>query len=184
MGTGVPDFTIFDKYELLAGFKFNDGFYRFNKPITTLNEITVSIGNPDTLVVLPKYEFLDAKVINANAGIIDIDLGENHYYISPNSFYFPYAGGTWYSVFVDGFTGGTTNYNNAVNSFEFTIVSILSPTTIRLSFSQAPAGFWNPFPPTVSVVPGAPAPADYPRVRVRFNSYRVIMNFEMEYISP
>ncbi len=179
VGQGVPDFTIFDKYELLAGFKFNDGYFRFNKPITTLNEITVSIGNPDTLVVLPKYEFKEITVIDVQAGFIDLELNEPHYYISPNSFYI-YAPGTWYSVFVDGFNSASTTVNDYINSKEFTIVSILSSTRIRLSFNDAPVGFHNPFPPVVNVI--VPPAAPWTAQRVRFNSYRIIMNFEMEYL--
>jgi hypothetical protein len=178
-GQGVPDFTIFDKYELLAGYKFNDGYYRFNKPITTLNEITVSIGNPDTLVVLPKYEFLKVTVLDVTADYIDLDLNEPHYYVSPNSDYV-FTVGTWYSVFVDGFTSSDPTVDAYINAKEFTIVSILSDTSIRLNFSDAPAGWHNPFPPTVNVI--APMPGPWTASAVRFNSYRVIMNFELEYI--
>ena len=180
VGQGVPDFTIFDKYELLAGYKFNDGYYRFNKPITTLNEITVSIGNPDTLVVLPKYEFTNVTVIDVQPGFLDLELNEPHYYISPNSAY-TFAIGTWYSVFVDGFNSSDSSVNDLINSREFTIVDILSPTSIRLSFDDAPAGFHNPFPPVVNAI--APPIAPWTAKAVRFNSYRVIMNFELEYIS-
>lgn len=180
MGQGVPDFTIFDKYELIAGYKFNEGYYRFNKPITTLNEITVSIGNPDTLVVLPKYEFTNVTVIDVQPGFIDIELNEPHYYISPNSNY-QFAIGTWYSVFVDGFDSVDPNINDLINSREFTLITILTPTRIRLSFNDAPAGWHNPFPPVVSFI--FPPAAPWTARAVRFNSYRVIMNFELEYIS-
>ncbi len=182
---GVPDFTIFDKYELLAGYKFNEGYYRFNKPITTLNEITVSVGNPDTLVVLPKYEFKEVTVIDAQGMFLDLELNEPHHYISPNSSY-SFASGTWYSVFVDGFSSSNPFYDDVMNTTEFTVVQILSPTRIRLLFQNAPAGFHGPFPP--SIFPQFPPPITIPPIpnlarTVRFNSYRIIMNFELEYIS-
>ena len=181
IGTGVPDFTIFDKYELLAGFKFNEGYYRFNKPITTLNEITISIGNPDTLVVLPKYEFKSVTVAAATPADIDFEFNEPHYYISPNSAY-PFAAGTWYSIFVDGFDSPNTVLNDYLNNKEHTLISILSPTSIRITFADAPAGFHNPFPPGGFIV--LPPPFAPATVRaIRFNSYRIIMNFELEYIS-
>lgn len=180
VGQGVPDFTIFDKYELIAGYKFNEGYYRFNKPITTLNEITISIGDPDTLVVLPKYEFTNVTVIDVQPGFIDIELNEPHYYISPNSNY-SFASGTWYSVFVDGFNSIDPNINDLINSREFTLITILTPTRIRLSFDDAPAGWHNPFPPVTNLI--FPPAAPWTARAVRFNSYRIIMNFELEYIS-
>jgi hypothetical protein len=176
-GYAVPDFTIFDKYELIAGYKFNEGYYRFNKPITTLNEITISIGNPDTLVVLPKYEFTNVTITDI-FWYIDIELNENHYYISPNSSY-SFATGTWYSVFVDGFNSSNKTFNNFVNANEFTTVSILSPTKIRLNYTLNPAG-WNVNPPFYNYFP---PPQPWTARAVRFNSYRIIMNFELEYIS-
>jgi hypothetical protein len=177
-GYAVPDFTIFDKYELIAGYKFNEGYYRFNKPITTLNEITISIGNPDTLVVLPKYEFTNVTIIDVQLTYIDIELNENHYYISPNSSY-SFAHGTWYSVFVDGFNSSSNSLNTFVNTIEFTTVSILSPTQIRLSYTANPAGFH--LPPLINTY--FPPPPPWTARAIRFNSYRIIMNFELEYIS-
>lgn len=180
VSTAVPDFTLFDKYELLAGYKFNDGYYRFNKPITTLNEITISVGDPDTLVVLPKYEFTNVTIIDVQPGFIDIDLNEPHYYISPNNTYV-FALNTCYSVFVDGFDSVDTSVNDLINSKEFTMVSILTPTQIRLSFDDAPAGWHFPFPPVINVI--VPPAVPWTARAIRFNSYRIIMNFELEYIS-
>ena len=179
-GVGVPDFTIFDKYELIAGYKFNEGYYRFNKPITTLNEITISIGNPDTLVILPKYEFLNVTITDIQVNFLDIELNEPHYYISPNSSY-SFASGTWYSVFVDEFNSSDQTVNSYINSNEFTIIVILSPTKIRLIFNEAPAGFHDPFPPVLNSI--TPPPPLWSAKSVRFNSYRIIMNFELEYMS-
>ncbi len=177
-GTIVPDFTIFDKYELLSGYKFNDGYYRFNKPITTLDTITVSIGNPDTLVVLPKYEFKNITVLDVQPDHIDLELNEPHYYISPNSTY-AYASGTWYSVFIDGFSSGTASDVAYINSKEFTVIEILSASQIRVTTGNAPAGI--NFLILYDTLTAGPAP--WTCERVRFNSYRVIMNFELEYIS-
>lgn len=178
-GESVPDFTIFDKYELLAGYKFNEGYYRFNKPITTLNEITVSIGNPDTLVVLPKYEFHNVTILAFNFNFIDIDLNENHNYVNHLATLPPYA---WYSIFVDGFSSGDATFDTYMNTREHTAIEILTPTSLRITFRPIPAGYQNPFPPgPLSAFIGIPGP--FSATTLRFNSYRVIMNFEMEYIS-
>ena len=177
-GTIVPDFTIFDKYELLAGYKFNEGYYRFNKPITTLDTITVSIGNPDTLVVLPKYEFKNITVLDVQLDYIDLELNEPHYYTSPN-FGTGMGAGTWYSVFIDGFSSGTASDVAYFNSREFTVIEILSTTQIRVTTGEAPAGINAVIP--YAILTAGPAP--WTCAAVRFNSYRVIMNFELEYIS-
>lgn len=179
-GQPVPDFTIFDKYELLSGYKFNEGYYRFNKPITTLDNITVSIGNPDTLVVLPKYEFKNITVLDVQTDHIDLELNEPHYYISPNCFY-AYAEGTWYSVFVDGFNSTNDADDAFINGTEFTLIEILGPTKIRVIFHEAMAGAYFPFPYTMRYITASAAP--WSCLGIRFNSYRVIMNFELEYIS-
>jgi len=175
----IPDFTFFDKYELLAGYKFNEGYYRFNIPITTLDNITISIGNPDTLVVLPKYEFTNVTILDLQSDHIDLELNEPHYYISPNCFYTG-ANGTWYSVFIDGAVTAESAVNDYLNSKEFTDIDILSTTQIRITFNNLPARY-IPNPIVTDIIPAVAAP--WTCKAVRFNSYRVIMNFELEYIS-
>ncbi len=178
-GFSVPDFTINNKYELLAGYKFNEGYYRFNKPITTLNEITVSIGNPDTLVVLPKYEFTNVTVVDIQSGWIDLEFNEPHYYANAYDIS-TVTPGNWYSVFVDGLTTGDSNLDDLFNNKEHTVIKMLSPTSIRVLNADYAAGFHPILPP----VTGFPFPLGPWSVKgVRFNSYRIIMNFEMEYIS-
>ena len=184
-----PDPQIWEKYELLAGYKFNDGYYRFNKPITTLNDITISIGNPDTLVVIPKYEFKNVLVTNATDSLIDLDFEEPHNYIanSPYPDQWTYLNG-YYSVFIDEFlTGDPTyvDYENYINSHEFTSITITGANTIQIRFYDIPYGI-NDFyttPPVLNVQPGPIPPGPWPRVRVRWNTFRTIMNFELEYIS-
>jgi len=179
VGEAIADFTVFDKYELLAGYRFNEGYYRFNKPVTLLDTVTVSIGNPDQLVVLPKYEFLDVPVINLTNNSLTLEFPEPHGYIT-NINNLAYNNYNAYSIFIDGFVSNEVNYNNFVNSYEFTGVTIVSPTVITLSFNDYPAGRHNLYPTANNIFPIVPAlPIS---VRVRFNSYRILMNFELEYL--
>jgi hypothetical protein len=177
----VPEFSVVDKFELLAGYKFNEGYYRFNIPITTLNDITISIGNPDTLVVIPKYEFKKVTVLDLQTDHVDLELNEPHHYLSPNNFA-AITYGTWYSVFIDGFDSVTKSDNEFLNCHEFTLVEILSETQIRIIFHEAVSGgAASTFAYNNRYITAGPAP--WTCGAVRFNSYRVIMNFELEYIS-
>lgn len=178
--TAVPDITIYDKYELLAGYKFNDGYYRFNDPITTLNEITVSIGNPDTLVVIPKYEFTNVSVADVQNNYIDFEFNEPHNYVNHLTDVFLNEYGV-YSVFIDGFSSSDANFNDYLNNKEHTYMTITSPTQLRIFYADMPAGSYNPFPPPLGLLVAPPAP--WTVQRIRFNSHRIIMNFELEYIS-
>ncbi len=183
--TAVPDPTIYDKYELLAGFKFNEGYYRFNKPITTLNEITVSIGNPDTLVVLPKYEFTNVTIADIQATYIDLEFNENHNYTNHFTDFVFLNNYAWYSIFLDGFSSSNVALNDYLNQREHTHIEVLTPTIIRIYFRDLPAGsYWMfTFPAAIPLTPFIPPPLPWSISTVRFNSYRIIMNFELEYIS-
>jgi hypothetical protein len=169
----IPEFTTHDKYEIVADHRFNDGKYRFALPIRVLNNITISIGNPDQLVVIPKYEFTNVDVVDVTSLWIDLELNENHYYTQQ-----------WYSVFIDGFLSVSDTFDAWVNNREFTDVLITGPTTIRLYYNDVPAGYHAT---DISHTGTFAFRGDFPifdswELRaVRFNSYRVIFNLELEY---
>ena len=178
----TPDITMFDTYELLSGYKFNEGFYRFNQPISMLNNITVSVGNPDSLVVIPKYEYVNGTVVSMYSDSITIELGEAHNLITQNGT--GYVLGTWYSVFVDGLnTNEATNriYENYVNRREHTCITLPTATRITITFRDYPAGYYGVLP-SIHYQPLNDVPlSQVSTVRVRINCYRVIINLEMEY---
>ena len=184
-GMIVPDFTIFNKYELNLTHKFNDGYYRFNIPITMLNNITISIGSPETLVVIPKYEYKNVPVIAMTTNSITLDIGEVHNFQSHNPMD-AYAVVFWYSIFIDGLNTdelANANYENYVNTHEHTASSFPSPSQVTVYFIDFPAGYYSMSPPpsfntqSLTTVPLSQVST----VRVRFNSYRVIINMELEY---
>lgn len=169
------DFASFRKYELLSGYKFNDGIYKFNKPVTLLDKITISIGNPDELVIIPRYEFKNIIVSNVTTTYIEITCESEHFY---ENYYVPYAN---YSVFLDGFSSSDTMFDTTINEYEFTKVQTVSPIVVRLYYTQYIAGvLFDPTttPDTTMIAPAGPWTA----TGMRFNSYRVIMNFELEYL--
>lgn len=196
----VPDFTTYDKYELIAGYRFNDGIYRFNKPITDLNTFTISIGDPFNLVTVPKYEFYDVAAVylpftdvSKYFASIRLTFPEPHFHIGSNYFDTDLVIGDipniLMSVFID--DASSTDPANAtlindINTTEFTMAVIIDPYTIDVRFTDGNlfrAGLHDvsglPLIRTIDPVP----PIDIGKVRVRINSYRVIMNFELDYIA-
>ncbi len=177
-----PDVMIFDKYELLLGYKFNEGYYRFNTPINMLNDITISIGNPDTLVVIPKYEYFNCDVAALTNSSITLELNEPHNLTSLNGFN---NIGTWYSIFVDELNTNEANnisYDLYVNTHEHTDITLPTTTQIHIDFKDLAAGdgVWSLAPTNTQTYTSVPI-SQISKVRVRVNSYRVIINMELEY---
>lgn len=169
------EFASYMKYELLSGYKFNDGIYKFNKPVTLLDKITISIGNPDELVIIPRYEFKNITVSNVTITYIDITCESEHFYQNYNNIDLD-----GYSVFLDGFSSSDSTFDNVINSYDFTKIEIISPTIVRLYYTQYIAGVQVNYsdPALTFFVPAGPWTA----TGMRFNSYRVIMNFELEFL--
>lgn len=59
----VPDFPC-DKYELLSGYRFNEGAYRFTHPINRIDTLTISIGDPLTPISIPRYRYTNVTVVS------------------------------------------------------------------------------------------------------------------------
>lgn len=174
----IPDVSIYRKYELLAGYKFNEGFYHFNKPITSINTLTVSISDPFSLVTIPKYEFMNVQVANVTATTVDLIFDGPHYYNDSDIF----------SMFIDEFTT-TDPVSDAVlinwlNTQEHLLANVIDANTLQVDYHAAnKAGqvatpiFAKVMP--VMVIPPIGSPST---CRVRINSQRVIMNFEFHYM--
>lgn len=189
IGTQVPDVQIWNKYELLAGYRFNEGYYRFNKPITSLDTCTISIADPFNVVVIPKYEFFNVAIsfetYSSGPSVgkvrwIYLDFPEPHNYdITPfNVLFNPY------SIFIDDFTTDQpvldADLITNINALEWTYTLADTSTRITIDIRKLTAGFKQTalFPTVVVDMPvGAPS-----TVRVRMLTFRVIMNFELEYI--
>ena len=177
-----PDVVIFDKYELLSGYKFNEGYYRFNTPISMLNNITVSISNVEQLIVIPKYEYIKCNIVALTTESITIELNEPHNLTASNG---TFSSGTFYSVFVDGLNTGNINnasYESYVNTHEHTSITIQTTSQLLITFSDIAAGntgYWM-LPVNTQSYSTVPL-SQISTVRVRINSYRVIINMEMEY---
>lgn len=172
-GFFVPEFATFDKYELSNGPQMNDGYFRFNSPIKYLDKITIAIGSPE-IIIIPKYEFKNITIIDVTNNYIDVELGELHYY----SYYNPEVG---YSVFLDGFKSSDASFNAIINAYDFTKVDPgFNSSRIRLYYDPLVVGFKStPYAPTLI----APPPGPWTATSLRINSSRLILNFEIEYIS-
>lgn len=188
-GNSVPDFTIYDKYEVLLGYKMNEGWFYFNQPITRLDSITVSLADPFTKFSPPKYEIknVSVQVLGGFAFKLRLIFDEPHtqealplmYQVNP---------APQYSIFIDNFT--TDNPADAeiiafINSYEFNYAEIIDAYTIDVIINQfLQVGYANPVlalfgvPPSFSPfgIVGSPG-----RCSVRFNSYRVFMTLEVKY---
>lgn len=172
------DINLMSKYELLSGYKFNDGWFHFKDRITKLDQITVSIGDPFTLVPLQRYEFLACEIISFTDHNMQIDLGALQV-LEDESFGIIYNA---QSVHVSGLVSpgpAFDNYVNMVNNTTFNLVSLSGGGHIlTITYGIANPGdlvglllnILDPFPPL---------PVN--KVNVIFDTYRILMNFEIEY---
>jgi len=186
----TPDVTTYDKYELLSGFRFNEGMYYFNQPITTFNSLTLSFGNPFDLINIRKHVIQRCKFesINYNSlatwpdddyfGNFDVDLQQEHFYT-----------GEIYSIKISGFTTSDpitdALFIEYVNNMEFTYTKVLDSTRMRIYPRRVrPPGT---HPVTVEYIgfglPNAPTgnPSEF---TMTFTGFRIITNIEFLYIDP
>ena len=197
-----PDFTIYDKYEILPGYRFNEGIYRFNQPITTLNTITVSIADPFDLLTFRQYEYKDV-VLTTEGDISGFpDAGSISIYYLPSEyikyiyldFPEPHGYSAIYSLFIDDLVSDSAFDNGAnlngddvvsyINTYEFTTIIVVSTTRIRITPSYNNLAGYHLGMTTGAFISHRLVPlGNLSTVRVRFNSYRVIMNFELDYLS-
>jgi hypothetical protein len=174
----TPDVNIYRKYELLAGYKFNEGFYHFNKPITKIDTLTISISDPFELITIPKYEFFNVQLTNVTTTTFDLIFTEPHYYDNYDIF----------SLFIDDFTTSDTvtdsNFITWVNQQEHLLALYVDPYTLRVNYTTAKSAGVPYTSHVQKILPPMTIPpvGTLSKCRVRINSQRVIMNFEFHYL--
>jgi hypothetical protein len=185
-----PDITFTDKVEILSGFRFNEGIYHFNQPITTFDSLTLSFGDPYDLIPIQKHIInrcsFDSMLYTSLAtlpdkdhfGNFDIDTHENHYFT-----------GELYSIKISEFTTSdpVTDdlYIRYVNSMEFSSATVIDDTHIRIYPREVRQR--GPGPLTLEYnAPSIPAtPTGIPsQFTMTFDSYRIITNIKFTYIDP
>jgi hypothetical protein len=190
----ILDFTITNKYELLSGYKFNEGYYRFNKPIVSIDTVTVSIADPFDPVILPRYQYMNIPLIFYSENNIILTFPE---YVQlpgalikkPGQLVKPWIT----SLFISNFTTDQPLVDEAIISYinknEFVYIEPPangSEKTISLNINTyATIGCTNPITGGIEykIFSIPPPPVGNPSlVTVQFNSNRIIMNFEIEYM--
>jgi hypothetical protein len=185
LATGwAPDATIYDKYELLSGFRFNEGVYKFAKPITTFDSITLSVGDPFDKIAFRKHNINNCELSSMNYtavapfGSMVIDCKEDHYIT---------IGDQIYTLKISGFTTDQPIVDailiEYVNTMEFTTGTATTAQIITMIPQQVrpPGGspitvqFSNLAFPNTFV--GNPS-----QFTITFDGYRIITNIEFTYI--
>jgi hypothetical protein len=179
----VPDVTTYDKYELLSGFRLNEGIYKFATPITTFDSITLSVGDPFDKITFRKHTINNCELSSMNYtaapfGSMVIDCKEDHY--------IP-IGDQVYTLKISGFTTDQPTVDalliEYVNTMEFTAGSATASQIITMIPQQVnpPGGgpttvqFINLAFPNTFV--GNPS-----KFTVTFDGYRIITSIEFTYI--
>jgi hypothetical protein len=196
-----PDAPTYNKYELLSGYKFNEGVYNFHTPITTFDTITLSFGDPFNVLSIPKnvingctmeyfrYEKVSAtptytfsvpgnyRDINTDfMGEIIVNCNELHYFNT-----------NIYSLKISGFTTDNPVADDIfitwINNNEFTAVYVLDSNRLMIR----PLHIKQPGPGplyiqdlgdvTLTSLVGNPLP-----FTITFDGYRSITNIEFTYI--
>ena len=197
----VYDFTIMNKYELLSGYKFNEGYYRFNKPIVSIDTVTVSIADPFDPIILPRYPYVNIP-ISFTTGSLTLTFPE--YVLLPGAIpgeniptqpVIRPAVNYCTSIFISNFTTdqpvADAIWISTINTYEFTNVTNMivqnTSNTITLqtnkSYHTGTSIITDAAVRVYLPTNGLPPPVGNPSlVTVQFNSNRIIMNFEIEYI--
>jgi hypothetical protein len=138
----IPDFTINNKYEIITcNPSFNDGYYRFNKPINTIDTISITMSDPFNPVIFPVYQYENIPISFAK-GTMTLTFPENiilpgGYPLDP-IFGIPadyYVLNIWItSIFISGFTTSNPTADaiwiDTINKYEFTNIKELIPSPI------------------------------------------------------
>lgn len=190
----VYDFTLMNKYELLIDHRVNDGYYYFNKPVVLIDSITISVADPFSLITLPQFQYVEIPVSFAS-GVMTLTFPNTPQLpgfppYDPNGVIDPTIIFTT-SMFISSFTTdqpvADALWISTINTYEFTNLTVISGNTLTVQTGQAcRAGFVDPFVEAVLVrLPtyGLPPPVGNPSpITVNFNSNRILMNIEIEYL--
>jgi len=199
--SGIPlvDYTLHKRYELLSGYRFNEGIFRFDKPFSVLpSTLTISVGDPINKIKFYRHLF---EKCTATFGTYEtlglmmvVTLPENH--DMTTDFFFPYWNSIR-SVFIDGFTtdnpAADADLIAWINGREHTVIytDYSTPNNemkIMLEVAGVPdtytqlVGAFESYPdvPNIAtlVAPvGVPSTFD-----VRINGERIIITLEMGFL--
>lgn len=167
------------KYELLMGYRFNEGTYNFHTPITTFNSLTLSVGNPLSYISIPKH-----KITGVIATTIDY-VGNSIVLVTPEPHYLT---GNIYSIRCEGFTTDDpvtdADLITFMNGNEFTSATVTNSTTITISPKNIKQIGVTPlsieYTTSVSLtLTGTPQP-----FTIYLDGYRIIINIEFTYKDP
>lgn len=194
----LVDYTLHQRYELLSGYRYNEGFYRFDKPFAVLpSTLTISVGDPINQIRFYRHLFRGCTAtfgtFTGLGMMMTITLPENH------DMWTNYFNPDWNairSIFIDNFT--TTNpVADAtliawINGREHTVIR--TDTTISnnqmevmLEVSGVPGDYVRvigpPDYPNVPNIATLVAPVGVPSsFDVRINGERIIITLEMGFL--
>lgn len=194
------DHTLRYRYELLSGYRFNEGIYRFDKPYAVLPEtLTISVGDPVSKIKLYRHLF---RKCTATFGSFDglgmmmiVTLPENHDMTAIELFDDFNA---IRSVFVDGFNTDNPAADAEliawINGREHTIIKTDASTpnniiNIMLEVEAIPGDYTQAFgadgtypdvlPAVALLTPPVGTPTSFD---VRINGERIIITLEMGFL--
>ncbi len=172
-----PDPVLYQKVELISGYRFDEGKYKFNKPMNLPKTLTLSVYDPLTAVPIQPYEYFKASITINYAGNIVVTLPSNHTFGT---------GYQIYSIFFSDFT--TTNpvadaaIITDINTNEFTSGVTTSPNIITVNpLLIRPPGNYDYLIYRDLAAYGSPVGTPS-TVTVRLTGYRIIFNLEFTYI--
>lgn len=198
---GIPlvDYSIHMRYELLSGYRFNEGTYRFDKPFSVLPPtITISVGDPINKIKFQRHYFKNCSatfsVFPSGWLVMTITLPEIHDMWT--NYYIPQWNAIR-SIFIDNFTTtdpvADATLISWINSQEHTLIhtDTITPNNqmdVMLEIQALPGiysevvniPYTNPnIPKTVvlSAPVGVPSTFD-----VRINGERIIITLEMGFM--
>ncbi len=196
---GLIDHTLMNRYELLSGYRFNEGFYRFDKPFAVLPPtLTISVGDPMDKIKFYRHLFRGCTAVfgtYATLGMMmTITLPENHDMdvgVGDEPLFNRVR-----SVFIDGFTTDNPVADAEliawINGREHTVIrSGAPPTNIiqvmlevegppdEYSYIYVPETHPDVTPTVITLTPPVGTPSSFD---VRINGERIIITLEMGFL--
>lgn len=198
-GLALVDHTLHKRYELLSGYRFNEGFYRFDKSFSVLpSTLTVSVGDPINKIKFQRHYFKNCtatfSVFPSGWLVMAIILPENH------DMWTNYFNPQWNairSIFIDNFTTSNpvtdATLISWINSREHTLIhtDTVTPNNqmeVMLEIPAPPGDYSSVvgIPYTYPNIPQATvlsAPVGVPSTfDVRINGERIIITLEMGFM--
>jgi hypothetical protein len=134
-----PDFPKRYNFEALSGYRFNEGRFRFNPPITELRRATISIGDPFSKISMPYFRINNCTLNSLTPTGDDISVEFEIITPVPHFIEEPDVTGL-FSLRIFNFTTtdpvADAEAITYMNTHEFTKVNITNNTTIRVRAIQ------------------------------------------------